>query len=189
MIHLKKAMAFLAFTFMCMVIIGSFPAVTSACSCAQLPSVGEELERSKAVFSGKVLDIKEKKSLQGFPNNSVLFEVMENWKGAEQSQVIITTGQGDGDCGIDFTEGNEYLVYANESTMYGAKSLGSIICDRTDLLSASKEDLAVLGQGQSPIEEVDLTGKQNKKQIYVWVTLGAAVCVVMFFIFRRGKLS
>lgn len=61
MINLKKAMTILAFIFT----IGSFPSITNACSCAYLPSVEEEFELSKAIFSGKVVDIKEKQSLKG----------------------------------------------------------------------------------------------------------------------------
>lgn len=103
------------------IFIGSFPSITSACSCAELPGVEEEFERSKAVFSGKVIDIREKRSLKGYTTKSVLFEVTNTWKGVEQSQIIITTGQGGGDCGYDFKEGEEYLVYAYESTMYGKR--------------------------------------------------------------------
>lgn len=40
--------------------------------------------------------------------------------------------------------------------MYGVKSLVATICDRTDVLSSSQEDLEVLGEGQPPITEVDL---------------------------------
>lgn len=126
---MKKAIPILAFIFMSIFIIVSFPSITSACSCAELPSVEEELEQSTAVFSGKVLGVREKRSLNGYMKKSVLFEVKNTWKGVKQSQMIITTGQGGGDCGIDFIVGKEYLVYANESTIYGAKSLVSVICD------------------------------------------------------------
>ncbi|QDQ02430.1 hypothetical protein FOH38_19245 [Lysinibacillus fusiformis] len=76
MIYLKKAMTLLAFIFIGIFMIGSFPSITSACSCAYLSSVEEEFERSKAVFSGKVVDIKERLSLKGYTTKSVLFEVM-----------------------------------------------------------------------------------------------------------------
>lgn len=188
MIYLKKAMTLLVFTFISICIIGSFPAITSACSCAELPSVEEEFERSKAVFSGKVVDIKVRKSLKGYTFKSVLFEVTNTWKGVEQTQIIITTGQGDGDCGYNFIEGNEYLVYANESSMYGAKSLASLLCDRTDVLSFSQKDLEVLGQGEPPIEEVNLSFKHNRNQIYIWATLGLGIGIVFFILIRR-KLS
>ncbi|MGG2055519.1 hypothetical protein ABFY48_14080 [Lysinibacillus pakistanensis] len=180
---MRKAMTILAFIFM----IGSFPSLTSACSCADLPSVKEEFELSKAVFSGKVVDIKEKRSLKGYTTKSVLFEVTNTWKGVEQSQIIITTGQGGGDCGYNFIKGEEYLVYANESIMYEAKSLVSTMCNRTGLLSSSHEDLEILGEGQPPIEEVNLSGKLNRNQKYIWATVAVAIGIVVFFILNRRK--
>ncbi|MCL1698349.1 hypothetical protein [Lysinibacillus sp. BPa_S21] len=183
MFNLKKAMIILAFIFT----IGSFPSITSACSCAYLPSVEEEFELSKAIFSGKVVDIKEKQSLKGDTTKSVLFEVTNTWKGVEQSQVIITTGQGGGDCGYNFIKGEEYLVYANESIMYGTKSLISTICNRTYVLSSSQEDLEILGEGQPQIEEVNLIDKHIRNQIYIWATVAVAIGIVVFFILNKRK--
>ncbi|WP_077212289.1 hypothetical protein [Bacillus dakarensis] len=187
MIYLKKAIPLLAFMFVAIFIIGSFPSITSACSCAELPSVEDEYERSEVIFSGKVIAIKEKQSLRGRTTQSVLFEVMNTWKGVEQSQMIITTGQGGGDCGIDFIEGEEYLVYANDSNMYGAKSLVTTICDRTDVLSSLQEDLMVLGEGQPPIKEVDLSRKHNGSQKYIWAAVVIAIGIVVFFIIRKRR--
>lgn len=185
--YLKKTMTLLAFICIGMFIIGSFPSMTSACSCAELPSVEEEFERSKAVFSGKVVDINDQWSLKGSTSTSVLFEVTNTWKGVEQSQIIITTGQGGGDCGYNFTKGKEYLVYAYESSMYGAKSLVTVICNRTGVLNSSQEDLEVLGEGQPPIEEVDLSGKNNRNQLYIWAAAAAALSIVLFIILIRRK--
>lgn len=81
------------------------------------------------------------------------------------------------------------MVYANESTMYGAKSLVSTIGNRTDVLSSAQKDLEVLGEGQPPIEVVNLTGKHYRGLIYIWATLGVAICIVMFFILIRRKLN
>ncbi|WP_394234237.1 hypothetical protein [Niallia oryzisoli] len=172
---------------MSILLIGSFPTITSACSCAELPSVEEELERSQAVFSGQVVNVREKRSIKGYITKSVLFEVTNTWRGVKQSQMIISTGQGDGDCGIDFKEGQEYLVYANESTMYGVKSLVSTICDRTNELSVLREDIKILGEGQTPIEEVDLTGKHVGNQFYMWGAVVIVIGIVFIFIFKRRK--
>ncbi|MEK3889499.1 hypothetical protein [Bacillus sp. FSL K6-3431] len=184
---MKKAIPFVAFIFIGIVILGSFPSISKACSCAELSNVEEEFDRSKAVFSGKVVDIKEKRNLKGYTSKSVLFEVTNTWKGAEQSQIIITTGQGGGDCGIDFKEKQEYLVYANESTMYGSNTLTSLICDRTNELSSSQEDLEILGEGKPPIEKVDLTGKHEGNQFYIWVTVLLVPGLFVIFILIRYK--
>ncbi len=180
-------MLFLAFMFSCTILIGSFPSITSACSCAQPPSVEDELERSKAVFSGKVINIREKRSLNGYTSKSVLFEVNNTWKGVKQSQIIITTGQGGGDCGFDFIEDEEYLVYAYESTMYGEETLITIICDRTTELGSAQEDLEILGEGQPPIEKIDLTDKHEGNHLYIWGTVILATAIVLILIIKRRK--
>jgi LPXTG-motif cell wall-anchored protein len=180
-------MLIFAVIFISIILIGSFPSITNACSCAELPSAEEEFERSEAVFSGKVVDVREKRSLKGELTKSVLFEVTNTWKGVKQSQMIITTGQGGGSCGFHFNEGQEYLVYAYELTMYGAKSLVTTICDRTNELSVLQEDLTILGKGQPPIEEVDLTGKYEGNQFYMWGAVVIAIGIVFIFIFKRRK--
>ena len=180
-------MPIFAIIFISIILLGSFPSITSACSCAELPSVEEEFERSQAVFSGKVVDVREKRSIKGYQTKSVLFEVTNTWKGVKQSQMIITTGQGGESCGFHFNEGQEYLVYANESTMYGAKSLVATICDRTNKLSVLQEDLKILGEGQPPIEDVDLTGKQDGNQLFLWVSIIIAIGILLISIFRRRK--
>jgi hypothetical protein len=76
--------------FISIILLGSFPLITSACSCAELSSVEEEFERSNAVFSGKVVDLREKQSIKRYQTKSVLFEVTNTWKGVKQSQIIIS---------------------------------------------------------------------------------------------------
>ena len=60
---MRKVMPIFAIIFISIILLGSFPSITSACSCAELPSVEEEFERSQAVFSGKVVDVREKRSI------------------------------------------------------------------------------------------------------------------------------
>lgn len=181
---MKKVITF--FFFVSLLVINSFPSIVSACSCAELPSVKEEVERSDAVFSGMVLDIREKRNA----SKSVLFEVRNIWKGADESQIIITTGQGGGDCGFIFKEGTEYLVYASESTLFGEKSLASSICDRTNKMTSLQEDITILGDGQPPTKEVDLTREHAGSNLYIWVTVAAVMgimAVVILIIKNRGK--
>ena len=185
---MKIAKLFFLFINIGMFLIGSFPVVTSACSCAELPTAESELERSQAVFSGKVIDIKERKA-NGYLTKSVLFEVTNTWKGVEKSQVIITTGLGGGDCGYRFIEGQEYLVYANESDMYGAKSLVTIMCDRTNNLSRLQEDLKVLGEGEHATKKVDLSSTQDRSNFNIWITgfLAVVVILIIFLLNKKNK--
>lgn len=182
---MKKSI--LIFSFISILFISSFSSEVSACSCVQLPNVEEELERSNAVFSGKVIDVREKRSLTGNVSKLVLFEVTSTWKGVQQSQIMITTGLDSGDCGIDFKGGKEYLVYASESTMYGAKSLVSIICDRTNQLSSLQSDLAILGEGKPPHEKVDLTGEFAGYSSYICGAVIGVIAIVLIVIVKRRK--
>ncbi|QHJ69547.1 hypothetical protein [Planococcus halotolerans] len=162
----------------------AWPAAASACSCIEPPGVAEELERSDAVFSGKAILVDEKPVLFSAATRSVVFQVAQVWKGPAHSQIKIKTGQGDGDCGINFSAGQEYLVYAVKSEMYGANELTTIICDRTAVLSQSQGDFAVLGEGQEPTEEVDLLGRNG------WLLPLAGFIVfgiIAFTVYRKRK--
>ncbi|KRG11142.1 hypothetical protein ACA30_09010 [Virgibacillus soli] len=175
------------------------PIPAQACSCAELPGVEEEFERSTAVFSGKVIDIREKTNSAGFNYKSILFQVIQTWKGVNETQVIITTGLGGGDCGFAFKEGQEYLVYAYESDMYVEKALSTVICDRTNELRLLEEDLASLDEGQAPREQLDLTEEQEdeqegiheKRTLSSWyvILLGVLLVVgLLALIYRRKRI-
>lgn len=168
-------------------IIISTPSISYACSCTEPVSVEEEFERSEAVFTGKVMNVREDKRFDGMVTKSVLFEVSETWKGVSQSQVIITTGLGGGNCGFKFIEGVEYLVYAEQSSMYSEEEqLVTTICDRTNELHASGEDLAILGEGDAPKKQVilvedEVTGNHS----YVWGKAIVTAGVLLFFVWRK----
>ncbi|MFE8698795.1 hypothetical protein ACFYKT_21150 [Cytobacillus sp. FJAT-53684] len=131
--------------------------------------------------------MKDKKDKKGYTPKSVLFEVTNTWKGIQQSQVIITTGQGGGDCGIDFKVGQDYLVYAHESTMYGENTLVTVICDRTNKLSSLQQDLEVLGEGEPPSEIVDLSNENGGNQMYIWIPVFIAFGIVAIILIKRRK--
>lgn len=59
--------------------VGSSSSLVNACSCAENPSVEVALEQSDAVFSGKVLDVREKKQGNRYMSKSVHFEVIRTW--------------------------------------------------------------------------------------------------------------
>jgi len=45
----------------------------------------------------------------------------------------------------------------------------------------------VLGEGQPPIEEVHLSGKHNRNQLYIWATVALIIGIVVFFILNKRK--
>ena len=164
----------------------SIPSKAYACSCVEPISVQEEFSRSETVFSGRVIEVKEERTNR-YLSNAVLFEISEIWKGGSESQIIIRTGSGGGDCGIQFKEGEDYLVYAKSSSMYGDREeLVTIICDRTSVLAQAEEDLTILGEGKAPTEQVDLSGELNNISSKIWMTaLGIVLIVLVAFLVGR----
>jgi hypothetical protein len=156
-----------------------FPTATQACKCVEPPSVEKEFERSKAVFSGKVIDIRNDKN-----NRNILFEINETWKGISQTQIILRDELSS--CSLNFFEGESYLVYA-----YDFKDeLTTNICDRTKELSSADEDLATLGKGSTPTKEVDLKNKLRSpvvNYIYIWLPLVGIFIVLLIVIRRRSR--
>lgn len=49
--------------------------------------------------------------------------------------------------------------------------------------------MAILGEGQPPIEEVDLTDKQEGNGLYIWGAVVIAIGIVLFFVFKRRTRS
>ncbi|MEH7453566.1 hypothetical protein [Gottfriedia acidiceleris] len=167
------------------------PRATFACSCVKEQTVQKEFSQSKAVFSGKVIDIKTTKFSN--PNyKKVLFEVSKTWKGISSSQVIIKTGQGDGDCGINFIKGQNYLVYARASKMYGenSQSLTTTICDSTKEFSLAQKDLTILGEGKKPTKNVNYQENFQRniyETLFNYILIGCICTIILFIIFRIRK--
>jgi len=101
-----------------------------ACSCVARPSVEKSVEKSTAVFAGKVI---------GTDNSSSSLWVSLSWKGTREEFVTVSSSMGN--CSFQFKKGEEYLIYA-----YGVKQLKTSVCTRTKKLSDAKEDLAQLGK-------------------------------------------
>jgi hypothetical protein len=119
-----------------------------ACKCSRQD--GESLQQrvtqaktdANAVFSAKVLAVAVNRREFSV---SVKLSVEQVWKGEVAKEVTLTTGSGGGDCGYPFKVGESYLVYANASEG-GLLSTG--ICSRTNKLSASAQDVKILGKGK-----------------------------------------
>ncbi len=117
-----------------------------ACSCVSVP-LEKHLRTSDAVFSGEVVGIDENDLSPG-PGprlGKVTFDVSDVWKGVSKESVAVY-GQGpEATCGIDFEEGESYLVYAYRSNGDGANLLQTDLCNETKPLEAAERDLRVLG--------------------------------------------
>ncbi|WLR57489.1 hypothetical protein LC048_11900 [Mesobacillus subterraneus] len=156
----------------------TFPTSSHACKCVKEKSVEKELESSKAVFSGKVIDIKNKNN-----KRKILFEVEDTWKDVSQTEIILEDEWSS--CSIDFFKGESYLVYAYEFQ----GQLTTNICDRTKELSSAGEDFVTLGKGSAPTEEVDLQKQLQSpvvRYIYIWIPLVSLMIVSIIFIRKRS---
>jgi hypothetical protein len=111
-------------------------APTFACSCVEYRSNRKAFRMARAVFIGTPISSSflrrdageaesEGHSLFG---TSVKFKVEKSWKGADGSEIVITSDSGldlKFPCGFQFVEGNRYLVYA-----YGSRLEAATMCSR-----------------------------------------------------------
>src|SRR5436189_4833131 len=79
-----------------------------ACDCGNELSVGPSFREASSVFVGKVIAI-EPGYLQ---RRAVTLQVVRRWKGAPFDTITLGTGLGDGDCGVNFGRGEEWMVYS-----------------------------------------------------------------------------
>ena len=119
-----------------------------ACSCVPPDPPLNELARSAAVFSGKVIQVREfhdpnTTTISSTDPTTVEFEVDTVWKGTSYETVYLTTARSGGSCGFTFVEGEEYIVYSHDGSNVS-------LCSRTSILSQAHDDLEELGEGRAP---------------------------------------
>ena len=131
-----------------------------ACSCS-LPTKRQSLNKqiktsyknADAIFYGEVTEVTQ---LSGTFYVTVKFKVEKSWKNLYQEQVIIQTGQGNGDCGYRFEIGSKYLVYA-----YGnSNKLRTDNCTRT---SVQDTDMKYLDKIKKPVNFAKATKEKINK--------------------------
>ena len=151
------------------------PGQVHACKCAQPGTPSEELEKSSAVFAGRVVSIRhsfdpDAASVSPEDRTTVGFEVNAVWKGTVYEDMYITTPPTGGSCGLTFVEGEEYIVYAHDSA-YGDDSYTVGICSRTALHGQAQDDVDALGEDK--ILKPARAGQRPKNQrTPVWIGRG-----------------
>lgn len=124
------------------------PRAARACSCKQ-QTVQVAFDQAVAVFEGHVLEVSDAAAnAQGDQRRTVRFNVVSQWKGAEDETLTLTTAGDGAQCGYGFTVGQSYLVYASAGEGGG---LEVSLCSRTRPMSEAQEDLATLGMGSTPV--------------------------------------
>jgi hypothetical protein len=118
-----------------------------SCSCIAPPPPKTALEKSAAVFAGKVTAIER----QGLKYR-VTFEISRTWKGTRGKTIDVTTATSGAACGFGFKKGSSYLVYCYAPDKNAKKPvlLGTNICTRTKSHASAKADLKDLGPGKKP---------------------------------------
>lgn len=167
------------------------PNVAFACTCIESRLPIEELEKSTAVFTGKVIDIDVRRGivLSSADPVKVTFDVSETWKGPDYKVLVVTTVRYSASCGYPFEQGEEYIVYARGEE----DKLNTGICSRTKLLAAAEEDLATLGPGTmlSAQEQDDPVVELNNNTIRlialgIGALAGALFLLIRFFMKRKN---
>ena len=129
------------FLLACALLLFGFTAQAVACSCAGEGKPCEAYGDAHAVFVGTVTfssTSKVKEYDAEFERRVVRLHVDRPLKNVDVSDVEITTGLGDADCGFGFRLGGQYLVYAYSDDK---KTLSTSICTRTRPLSQATADL------------------------------------------------
>jgi hypothetical protein len=126
---------------------------TFACFCGEIknativsvapPPTPDEIRKWRAeqtdyaVFTGRVIRIDSihVKRLQSsndkFPMKKVTVAVQNYWLGVKQTEMVIYTGVGHGDCGVPYRKGNLYLFVASRDPV--THFLETNICGPTDV--------------------------------------------------------
>jgi len=132
----------------------------SPARCPTPPKVSDELEKSDAVFTGKVITEEYqpvKPTSAGGDVLTVKLAVERWWKGERKKEVTLYTQTIRYPNGLTsfmsedfrFHVGERYLVYAKLT----ARGLSTNNCRRTKALALAEEDLRDLGEGRLPEEE------------------------------------
>jgi hypothetical protein len=134
-------------------LLALLPDCASACSCAYFGGSPQQraermLDKSAAVFAGKVVDLERNQKGPFGGVEKVSFRVSEVWKGPKRETLELTTQSQGSACGYSFSEGREYLVDAK-----GKMSVD--ICIETKPLSEASEIVEALGNGETPEEGGD----------------------------------
>ncbi|RCW46461.1 hypothetical protein [Paenibacillus prosopidis] len=149
----SRTMILLSFLFMLIALFIVEPVTVHACSCAEPPSIEDQMNRKTAIFTGKVLSLTKPDKGKFWSSADPVkaqFEVKTVWKGKLGSQTAVYTALSSASCGYEGFEVNkEYIVFA-----YGDPDrLETGLCEGTKTLASAKEDLKALGAGYEPSKE------------------------------------
>jgi len=114
--------------------------------------------RADAVFSGKVLKVENASKSEDLPPDSrkVRFQVLQNFKGADNPTFSLVTTAAKTDCGLEIKKGETWIIYANNDIVVKSFSVfrGVKIEPKT-----TSEELATLKNIISGKSETAIAGR------------------------------
>lgn len=146
-----------------------------ACSCVG-GDAKEKLERSVAVFVGKVIDKGGTKKFQHGQLREYTFDVDRAWKGVNSSQMTIYSYDGsEASCGFEFEKGQSYLVYSYQDK---DNTLQTNLCSGNILVSKATGDIEQLGSGTKISKDDDKEQNHDRKFLFNNFLLGGVILIV-----------
>ncbi len=139
-----------------------------ACSCGGGGKPCEAYGRASAVFVGTVVGISQRKfdsveverkrqdAGEYLAPMTYTFAVQKSFGGIVGAEVEVGSGLGGGDCGYEFVQGMQYVVYAYRDPR--SNRLSTSICTRTKPVGAADEDLAFLSSLSDRASGVTISG-------------------------------
>ena len=162
-------------------------ALINACECISPAPPKESLEKSTAVFAGKVIDVDVPRGIVISTADpvKVTFEVSKVWKGPDYKTLVVTTARDGASCGYSFKQGEEYIIYT-----YGeGDKLSTGICSRTKPLANSQQDLEELGEGSLPTNSGSNYVHQASNFVQILSIVGGLIVLIAIvaLVFRKYK--
>jgi hypothetical protein len=156
-----------------------------ACSCAG-GNITEKLERSDAVFTGRVIEIGGTKNGDIGKLRKYTFEVDQAWKGQiTKNTSIYSYDGGEASCGYKFKDNESYLVYSYLGT---DGELETNFCTGNTEYQKAKSELGLLGQ---EIEVKNNIRIENEKEGIIWTFVYISgvllVFVLILLVYRQVK--
>ncbi len=135
------------------------PRSAEACLCDGRGRACEAAWKVPAVFTARVLAVVDQEKAP----RRVEIRVLESFRGSTAGHAVIFTGYSQGDCGIPFKVGEDYLIYASPNVETGR--LHATTCTPTRRLADAREDLNYLrGLSFSSAASARLFGRVERLQ-------------------------
>ena len=108
--------------------------------------------------AGGYLQIHRDLELTSSTTQMTLFRVIRSWQGVDNHEIWLETGTRGSSCGVTFTLGEEYLVFAYPTQSEALRAeLTTSLCSGNKKYSPELEELSALGDAYIDWESLDLS--------------------------------